>query len=140
MSAIADLHSSLAAMGAEQQACVFVFLMSYPLTLGALVGTRGRRVAAAVAAGAALGFIATSDPWMYAVLLVAAGLASVGVFIAAAYVVNAACARLASPVRSLNPAQMELPLDTELALDLPLPQPARARELAPLRGTVAVKS
>lgn len=83
MSVIAQIHSSLDAIGLEQQVCMFVFLSSYPLVLGRLLEGRGRRIAAGMAVASATGFALFTDPWFHAVLLTAAVIACFGLLIAA---------------------------------------------------------
>jgi hypothetical protein len=83
MSVIAEIHSSLDAVGFEQQVCMFVFLSSYPLVLGRLLEGRGRRIAAGMAIASATGFALFTDPWFHAVLLTIAVIACFGLLIAA---------------------------------------------------------
>lgn len=95
MSVIQEIQSSLDAFGVEQQTCVLVFLSSYPLTLGGLLESRGRRLAGGVAAASALAFAVFTDPWMHAVLLVVLGIGTVGVFIAGVYLLDHVARRIA---------------------------------------------
>lgn len=131
MSVIGEIHASLDAMGVEQQACVFAFLMSYPLALGGLLERRGRRVAGAVAAASAAGFIAFTNPWMHAVLLVVLSVGGVGVFIAAVTLADHVARRIAW--RGM-PAEVIEPIS-----ELPPAQPAPERERVPIGAPVSVK-
>lgn len=83
MSVIGEIHANLDAIKLEQQACVFAFLMSYPLTLGALLDRRGRRIAACVALASVLCLAFFTDPWFHAVVLVVMVVGATGVFIVA---------------------------------------------------------
>src|SRR5258705_10783554 len=87
MSVIGEIHASLDAIGVEQQVCVFAFLMSYPLTLGALLDGRGRRIAAGVSASSVAGFAVFTNPGFHAVLLAALGVGAIAVLVVAVYVV-----------------------------------------------------
>jgi hypothetical protein len=132
MSVIHDIRSTLDAMGVEQQACVFAFLMSYPLTLGRLLERRGRRISAGVACSSALAFVVFTDPWLHAVLLVVAALGAVGLFIGAVEVADIGSRAIALR-RWPRVAAVPAP---ELAVALP----ASERERLPLSGsTVPVK-
>src|SRR5687768_17722492 len=95
ISVIGEIKASLDAFGVEQQACVLVFLMSYPLALGALLEPRGRRIAGAIAAASSVVFVVMTDPWMHAVLLLVLGVGGIGVFIAAVYVADYVSRRIA---------------------------------------------
>ena len=131
ISVIGDIKASLDAFGVEQQACVLVFLMSYPLALGALLEPGGRRVAGAIAGASSIVFVVMTDPWMHAVLLLVLGIGGIGVFIAAVYVADAVSRRIA--LRG-----MALPEDEVL----PEPVPAQAaveRERVAIGRPVSVK-
>lgn len=95
MSVIGEIHANLDVLGPEQQACVFVFLMSYPLALGALLDTRGRHVAACFAASSVVCFAFFTDPWFHAVMLVVLAVAATGVFIVALTLIDRAARALA---------------------------------------------
>ncbi|HJV59884.1 MAG TPA: hypothetical protein VJ743_03005 [Albitalea sp.] len=107
MSVIAEIGATLDTIGSAQQACVFAFLMSYPLALGRLLGSRGRRRAAAIAAASSIAFVACTDPWVHAVLLVVLAIGALGVFIAAAWLVDRLSRWVASP--GLLPAPAAAP-------------------------------
>jgi hypothetical protein len=130
MSVIGEIGASLDAIGVEQQACVLLFLISYPLALGALLEPRGRGFAAAMAAASAIAFVVLTDPWMHAVLIVVIGVGSMGPFIAAAYLGHWVSRRIA--LRG-----MAAPVQ---ALPEPLPpQAAMERERLPIGHPVSVK-
>jgi hypothetical protein len=131
ISVIGDIKASLDAFGVEQQACVLVFLISYPLAIGALLEPRGRRLAGAVAAATTIVFIVMTDPWMHAVLLMALALVGVGVFIAGVYLADALSRRIALRGMAMPEPQ-----------PLPEPVPAQAaveRERVPIGRPVSVK-
>ena len=88
MSVIGELHASLDAFGVEQQSCVLVFLMTYPLAIGGLLEARGRRLAALAAGTAAIVLAIVTDPWFHAVLLLMLGIGLLGAFIVAAYLLD----------------------------------------------------
>lgn len=137
MSVMAELRASLDAMGVEQQACVFVFLMTYPLTLGALLGSRGRRVAAGMAAIAVVCFAVFTNPWFHAVLLAALAIGAIGLFIAAVYVIDRV---------SRHWAFKGLPIEEVEFVDSDEPQsepseslPVSGRPRFPIVGVVSVR-
>lgn len=132
ISVIGDIKASLDAFGVEQQACVLVFLMSYPLAIGALLEPKGRRIAGAIAGASAVVFVVMTDPWMHAVLLMVLGVAGIGVFIAAVYVGDCVSRRIALRGMALPNAD---------PLPDPLPVPAAVeRERVPIGQPVSVKS
>lgn len=132
ISVIGDIQASLDAFGVEQQACVLAILISYPLAIGALLERRGRRVAAAVAAASAIGFVVNTDPWMHAVLLIALALVGVGVFIAGVYLADAVSRRIALRGMALpEPEPLPEPVPAAAAVD---------RERVPIGRPLPVKS
>jgi hypothetical protein len=82
-----DVTQILNAMGTEQCLLAFVFLGSYAFAMGELVEVRGRRIAVATAAAAALCFVVLSDPWEEGVMLVALAFVGMGLFSAAVWFV-----------------------------------------------------
>ena len=82
-----DVTQILEAMGPEQWLLAFVFLGSYAFAMGELIDARGRRFAVATALLASVAFVALSDPWEQAVILVALALVGMGVFAAAVWAV-----------------------------------------------------
>jgi hypothetical protein len=94
MSIFGEIRATMDAMGVEQQACMFAFLVSYPLSLGRLLEPRGRGIAAAASAVSAIAFAVLTDPWMHAVLFVAMLIVTAGGFIAAAYALDGLARRI----------------------------------------------
>jgi len=85
---MSDLQHSLRHMGWTQLVLALIFLCSYGLALGSLLGPLGRWRAGGVAAVAALAFGFFTDPWEHAVMLVAFALIGFGLFIAAAWLLT----------------------------------------------------
>jgi len=138
MSVMSELRSTLDAIGVEQQVCVFAFLMSYPLTLGALLESRGRRIAAGIAAVSVVCFGFFTDPWFHAVLLVALGIGAVGVFIVTVYIVDRVSRYYA--FRGLPIEEVEfVDSDDETEPETALPEPATGRPRFPVVAVVSVK-
>lgn len=133
MSVLGEIHASLDAIGVEQQSCVFAFLMSYPLTLGALLDGRGRHIAAAISVASVAGFAFFTDPWFHAVVLVVLAVGATGVFIAAVYVVD----RLAQNFTFSGLPIKEVEFVDAEALPEPEPEPGRRR--LPIVAIVSVK-
>lgn len=105
MSVISEIHANLDAISLEQQTCVFAFLMSYPLTLGALLDRRGRRIAACVTLASVLCFAFFTDPWFHAVVLVVMAVGATGVFIVAVTAIDRlarACAFRGMPIHDVK--------------------------------------
>jgi hypothetical protein len=88
MSVIGEIRGSLDAIGFEQQAFLFAFLASYPLTLGGLLASRGRRIAGITATASMIGFTIATDPWIHGVLVVVVIVAGMGMFIAAVWALD----------------------------------------------------
>jgi hypothetical protein len=130
ISVIGEIKASLDAFGVEQQACVLVLLMSYPLALGALLEPRGRRIAGAIAGASSVFFVVVTDPWMHAVLMLVLGIGGVGGFIAAVYVVDFASRRIA--LRGIALPESD-------ALPEPVPTQAVERERVPIGTPLSVK-
>lgn len=131
MSVIGEVKASLDAIGAEQQVCLFVFLISYPLALGALLEGRGKRVAAFTALAAAIGFVATTSPWMHAVMLIVLLVGCVGLLIATVYLLDAAHRAVAR--EALVPALLAEEAPPAMAA------PAAGRERIKLREPATAK-
>lgn len=135
MSVIGEVRATLDAMGVEQQACMFVFLMSYPLTLGALLEAKGRRIAGGFAASSAIAFAVFTDPWFHAVLLVIGGVGGVGVFIAMVYLADHAYRRYA-----VAPLVLPEELAEQAAEAAAVAPPAPVRERLPLSPAAPAKT
>lgn len=137
MSMVGELHASLDAMGVEQQVCMFAFLVSYPLTLGALLEARGRRIAAGIAAMSVLCFAIFTDPWFHAVLLVALGIGTIGVFIVTVTIVDKLSRRYA--FRGLAVREVEF-VDSDDVESVPHARPQVAGQPRfPVVAVVSVK-
>ncbi|WP_124538237.1 hypothetical protein [Piscinibacter terrae] len=137
MNVMGELHASLDAMGVEQQACVLAFLVSYPLTLGALFEQRGRRMAAGVAAVSVVCFGIFTDPWFHAVLLVALAIGAIGLFIMTVYVIDRVSRHYA--FKGLPIEEVEFVDSDEPDAEPALPQPASGHPRFPVVGVVSVK-
>jgi hypothetical protein len=85
------LHDSLAAMGFLELGFAFAALLSYCLLLNGALGGRMRAIAAGCALACASVLVAMTDPWMNGMILVAIGVAGIGVFVAIAWAVSLAC-------------------------------------------------
>jgi hypothetical protein len=131
MSVISEIRASLDAIGYEQQACVFMFLMSYPLAIGGLLESRGRRTAGLTAGASAIAFGLLTDPWMHAVLLVVLGVGGLGVFIGAVTLADDVSRRVA--LRGMPKP------GPEPVLDVAAVQPAPGRERVRIGATASVK-
>jgi hypothetical protein len=130
MSVIGEIRASLDAMGVEQQACVFVFLMSYPLALGGLLESRGRRIAAGFTGSSALAFVLLTDPWLHAVLLIVFGIGGIGLFIAAVYAADHVSRRIAMrgvPQPMLDTAPEVAPASSATRERVPIGAPASVK-------------
>ncbi len=125
MSVISQVQGSLETIGIAQQVCAFAFVVFYPLSLGQLFEARGRRIAALIAFAAVVGFAVTTRPWMHAVLLAAAAVASLGLFIVFAWVIDRLCG-LAVRGLGARPIRAALQPPVAVAAVLP-PQPERRR-------------
>ena len=91
MTDAASLQQSLAATGFPQLALAIFALACYCLMLNASLGARARVNSGAAALLAAIALAALTDPWMNGVILVAIGVAGVGVFVVAAWGISLAC-------------------------------------------------
>lgn len=76
-----ELQHSLRAMGFVQLLLALLFVAGYALSLGGFVGATGRRRAALLALLSAIGFCVFTAPWVHGVLLIAATVGVIGVFI-----------------------------------------------------------
>jgi hypothetical protein len=131
MSVIGELRISLDAIGFEQQACLFAFLASYPLAIGGLLESRGRRIAGMTAAASMIGFVAMTTPWINGVMLVILFVAASGLFIATV------CALDQLPRLVLRQRLDPIPIQAELPLqpgDTPRGRDGGRRPKLPLTG------
>lgn len=88
MSVLGHVFETLAAMSLLQLLLAFTGCMGYALAQGGLLSSRGRRFAGAAALTAAAGFTMLASDWMAAIMLVAFGVAGIGLFVAAAWVLS----------------------------------------------------
>lgn len=100
-----ELGDSLERMSFMQLLLLFVFVTSYVLALGNLLGAVARRRAALLALLSAAGFAALTDPWVHGALLVAFVVAGLGLFVVLSWLL----------ARMLGPRQR--PGDEEAAMD-----------------------
>jgi hypothetical protein len=82
---MSDLHQSLRHLGLPQLLLALIFLCSYGVALGGMLGATGRWRAAGVAASSALAFGFMTDPWEHAVMMVAFAVIGFGLFLALAW-------------------------------------------------------
>jgi hypothetical protein len=82
---MSDLHQSLRHMGLPQLLLALIFLCSYGVALGGMLGATGRWRAAGVAATSAITFGFFTDPWEHAVMMVAFAVIGFGLFLALAW-------------------------------------------------------
>jgi Flp pilus assembly protein TadB len=93
MTVSSELDSTLHAMDFAQLLLAFVFLTSYALALGQMLGARGRMRAGLVALLAAIAFASMTNPWVHGALLVAMAVAGIGLFIVAVWLLGIVTAR-----------------------------------------------
>ena len=117
------LHHSLAAMGFWELALAFGSLICYALVLNGALGGSARLSAAIGAALSAAAFAALTDPWTNGVILVAIGIAAVGAFVFAAWLISAICGLAGQRAREPVPWVVEEPV--------PAPAQVRARPATP---------
>lgn len=86
--ATVEVLEVLRGMGSLQLLFAFTACFGYALAQGALLGTIGRRVAWAIAAGGAAGFAASSADWPAAVMLMAIAVVAIGLVAAIVWVVS----------------------------------------------------
>jgi hypothetical protein len=82
---MAELGDSLERMNFGQLLLLFGFVISYVLSLGAMLGTRLRVRAALLAVLMAAGFSALTDPWVHGALLMIFVVAGLGLFVVLAW-------------------------------------------------------
>jgi hypothetical protein len=142
---MSELGQSLERMSFVQLLLLLAFVAAYVLSLGAMLGSRWRRRAAALALVLAMGFAASTEPWVHGALLVVFVVAGLGLFVVLSWLL----ARVLVPRRAAAPAQDTAPAESASARpavtlpplsDLPADsqlQPARTSKrpkLAPRRA------
>ena len=86
MSVLGEVFFGLEVMSLTQLLFAFIACTAYQLAQGWLVNVRGRRIAWVTAAAAAAGFTLQASEWMHAAMLIAFGVAGMGVFTLAVWV------------------------------------------------------
>lgn len=124
MTVFSELGSTLRSFDFVELLLAFLFLISYAVALGDLFGSLGRRRAAGVALIAAVSFVALIDPWMHGVLLAAAAVAGIGLFIVAVWAVSLLAERIALRSAVPNGAAMDSLSALSLSPHLHDPEPA----------------
>lgn len=125
---MSDLHQTLRHMGLFQLLLALIFLCSYGIALGGMLGATGRWRAAGVAAASALTFGCFTDPWEHAVMMVAFAVIGFGAFLALSWLLAALPAWF---IRGEPVVPVEMPVaqrDVELPARTPVATaPARPR-------------
>ncbi len=88
-----ELNHTLDHMGIAQLLLALVFIGAYALMLGGFIDGRAQTVSGVIAALSAAGFVALTDPWVHGVLLAAAVIVGMGLFIAFAWLLTALARR-----------------------------------------------
>ena len=84
-----SLQDSLAAMGFIELGFALLALCCYALAFNGALGLQFRMFAAAAAFVAAGAFAAFTDPWVHGVILIAIGIAGMGLFVAVVWGLSA---------------------------------------------------
>ena len=77
-----------------QMVCAWLFVACYALTLGGMLGAKGRLRAGLSAALASVVFAVFSDHWVHGALLVMFAVAGMGLFVALAWALTQTCSWL----------------------------------------------
>ena len=85
-----SLQDSLAAMGFTELGLALLTLCCYALAFNGALGLQIRMSAAAIAFVAAGAFAAFTDPWVHGVILIAIGIAGMGLFVGVVWGLSAA--------------------------------------------------
>lgn len=80
MSVLGEVLFGLEVMSLAQLLLAFVACAAYQLAQGSLLGRRGRTMAWLVAVAASVGFVSLASEWMHAAMLIAFGVATMGIF------------------------------------------------------------
>ena len=130
---MAELDDSLARMNFMQLLLLFAFVTSYVLAIGGLVGPVSRQRFALLAVALAVGFGASTDPWVNGALLVAFVVAGLGLFVLLTWLLawwlgpRRAASLHKTPADTLSPASLPVPSSADAASPSPkLPGSARA--------------
>ena len=87
MSVLGEVFDSLRTMTQWQLLLAFLACMGYALSQGRLIARRGRRIAAALALAAAIGFAFESADWANAAMLLAFAVSGLGLFVALTWLI-----------------------------------------------------
>lgn len=141
MTDAASLQQSLAAMGFPQLALAIFALACYCLLLNASLGARVRLTSGGAAVLAALALATLTEPWTNGVILVAIGVAGVGVFVVAAWGISLACGLDAPRLRTRRVGAAAVGA-ARAGTAAPQPQPASAAlpqqpDGVPLQGAMS---
>lgn len=130
---MSDLHQSLRHMGLPQLLLALIFLCSYGVALGGMLGATGRWRAAGVAATSAITFGFFTDPWEHAVMMVAFAVIGFGLFLALAWLL----ARAPEWFLRGEPVAIETPAvvrEIEAGADVPARTPVATAPRRPRLG------
>ena len=118
-----DIVLTLNNLSLVQMVLAWLFVASYALALGGMLGPKGSLRAGLVAALAAVLFSALSLDWVHGALLVVFAIGGMGLFVAASWLLTYSVGHLIShrEQRAVNTAA------------LPVPQAAKARPVRSLR-------
>lgn len=119
-----SLQDSLAAMGFTELGLALAALGCYALAFNGGLALRVRLAAAGVAFLAAGAFAAFTDPWVHGIILIAIGVAGMGLFVAIVWALSAAFGLGRRGSREAMPAM--LPEETA-----PVGDPAAAVRVVP---------
>ncbi len=92
-----------------QMVLAWLFVASYALALGGMLGSKGSLRAGAAAALAAVLFSALSADWVHGALLVLFAIGGMGLFVAASWALTFSLSRLLSPAKPLSQDAAALP-------------------------------
>ena len=121
MSVLGHVFDSLAAMSLLQLLLAFMGCMGYALAQGGLLAPRGRQFAGTTALVAAAAFTMLANDWTAAIMLVVFGVAGLGLFVAAAWVLSRS---VPSAGRTTVSDTTFAPSGTDSERDLDLSRPA----------------
>lgn len=88
MSVLGEVFNSLRTMSQWQLLLAFLACMGYALSQGRLIEVRGRRIAAALALAAGIGFAFESADWTNAAMLLAFAVSGLGLFVALTWLIS----------------------------------------------------
>ena len=134
MSVLGHVFDTLAAMSLLQLLLAFMGCMGYALAQGGLLASGGRQLAGATAVGAAVAFTLLANDWMAAIMLVAFGVAGLGLFVAVAWLLSRSVLA-ASPTAEGHAAfassETATESESESGRDLDLSRPADSSFVPP---------